>query len=37
MYGTNVPVDLMIASLIALGCKIALIVEAVIFIVRINI
>lgn len=37
VYGTNVPVDLVIASWIALGCKIALIVEAVIFILRINI
>ena len=34
-YGTYIPVDLMIASWIALGCKIALLVEAVIFIVKV--
>lgn len=35
VQGIHTPVDLVIASLIALGCKIALLVEAVIFIVTV--
>lgn len=35
VYGTNTPVDLAIAVWIALGCIIALLVEAVIFIVTV--